>query len=145
MSASDHINPHHLRTVAQEHGKRYFKDFDDLEKRQKGMCYEYSDHFIEHGGVSGAHLQPYEAGGDFGHATVHVPTTNGPYIVDFTSNQFDPHTPVPLVEPRHRYEKRLERHFGSVERNPARPENDPIPSSPEHKRRGPSDPMEYAR
>jgi hypothetical protein len=145
MSASDHINPHHLRAVAQEHGKRYFKDFDDLEKRQKGMCYEYSDHFIEHSGVAGVHLQPYEAGGDFGHATVHVPTTNGPYIVDFTSNQFDPKTPVPLVEPRHRYEKRLEDHFGSVERNTARPENDPIPGSPEHKRRGPSDPMEYAK
>ena len=143
MSASDHIHPEHLRTIAQAHGNRYFKDFADVDKRQKGMCYEYSDHFIEHGGVSGVHLQPYDAGDDFGHATVHVQTSRGPYIVDFTSNQFDPKTPVPIVEPRHRYEKRLKTQFGSVTRGYARPENDPIPGSPEHKRRGPSDPNEY--
>jgi hypothetical protein len=74
---------------------------------------------------------------------VNVPTSRGPYIVDFTSNQFDSEAPVPLVEPRHHYEKRLATRFGSVSRGPTRPDQDPIPGSPEHKRRGPSDVEEY--
>jgi hypothetical protein len=145
MAASDHINPLHLRTIAQEHGKKYFKDFDNPANRQKSMCYEYSDHFIEHSGVNkGVHLQPYDIAEDFGHAAVHVQTSRGPYIVDFTANQFNEKTNVPVVEPRHRYEKRLASQFGSIKRNSPNPSQDPIPGSSEYKRRGPSNPMDYA-
>lgn len=109
------------------------------------MCYDYSDHFIEHGGLGdNPRIQEY-GNDDFSHAAVHVDTTRGPYIVDFTSIQFAPELSTPLVLPRSRYEKVLAKKVGPVERGVPYPEQDPRPGSEELRRRGPSDPMRYSK
>jgi hypothetical protein len=106
MAASDHLHPTQLRSVANQHGDTHFKNFRDPQKRETGMCYDYSEHFSKNCGLPAAHVQPYDLGGS-AHAVNLVSTSRGPYVVDFTYNQFDPKAKVPLVEPRHKYEKRF--------------------------------------
>ena len=112
MAASDHLHPNQLRAIAEQHGKTHFKNFNDPAKRETGMCYDYSEHFSKNCGLPAAHVQPYDLNDDYAHAVNTVPTSRGPYVVDFTYNQFDAQAKVPLVEPRHKYEKR----FNSVRR-----------------------------
>jgi len=40
------------------------------------------------------------------HYLHHVPTTEGPYVVDFSHRQFDPEAPHPLVEPVEAFNQR---------------------------------------
>jgi hypothetical protein len=107
MAASDHLNPNQLRKIATAHGDRYFRNYKDPEKRDTGCCYDYSGHFTAHGGVSDVLVQSYEIDDDLPHAVNHVPTSEGPHIVDFTYVQFDPTAQMPIVEPTKTYEKRF--------------------------------------
>jgi hypothetical protein len=106
MAAHEHIQPEQLRTLANEHGDKHFKNFRDPKKREIGMCYDYSEHFSKNCGLPAAHVQPYDLG-DSAHAVNLVTTSHGPYVVDFTYNQFDPQAQVPVVEPQSRYEQRF--------------------------------------
>lgn len=108
MAAHEHINPDQLRSLASQHGQKYFKGFDNPETRRTSSCYDYSEHFSSHCGP--AKVLPYEVGDEgTAHAANVVPTTGGEYIVDFTYNQFDPKAKVPVVEPRSQYERRFGR------------------------------------
>jgi hypothetical protein len=106
MAASEHLHPSQLRNIASQHGATHFKNFQDPAKRETGCCYDYSEHFSKNSEISNAHVQPYDMG-DTAHAVNVVKTSRGPYVVDFTYNQFDPKAKVPLVEPQKHYEKRF--------------------------------------
>lgn len=114
VAASDHLHPKQLRDIANQHGDKHFKNFRDPDKRATGMCYDYSEHFSKNCGLPAAHVQPYDLG-DSAHAVNVVKTSRGPYVVDFTYNQFDRKAKVPVVEPQSRYEQR----FSDVKRGNA--------------------------
>lgn len=110
MAAHEHIQPEQLRTLANEHGDKHFKNFRDPDKRETSMCGAYSDHFSQKCGLSHAYVVDYDLGeNDYAHTVNLVKTSRGPYVVDFTYNQFDRKAKVPVVEPRSRYEKRFSR------------------------------------
>lgn len=107
MAAKDHLNPDQLRHLANKHGDKYYKNFRDPDKRQKGMCYEYSEHFSRYCKRANALVLAYDFDEDYPHAVNLVETSEGPHIVDFTYNQFDRNAQVPIVEPRRTYEERF--------------------------------------
>ena len=115
MAASDHLHPEQLRAIAEQHGKKHFKNYQDPDQREKGMCYDYAEHFSKNCGLPAAHVQGYDVNDDIAHAVNTVPTSKGQYVVDFTYNQFDRTAKVPIVEPQGDYEKR----FKSVNRYPS--------------------------
>jgi hypothetical protein len=107
VPASDHLHPEQLRNLANQHGDTHFPNFRDPDKRETSRCYDYSEHFSRHCAQANAKVQPYSFDDDDAHAANLVSTSKGPYIVDFTYNQFDRNAKVPIVEPRHQYEKRF--------------------------------------
>lgn len=112
MSAYEYIHPEQLKIVAGAHGDKFFPNFRDNELRNKGCCYDYSEHFSRWSGLKGAMVKGYDLEGDQGaHAINVVPTSQGPHAVDFTYNQFDQSTPVPVVEPLHQYEARVKKNY----------------------------------
>lgn len=105
------MNPDQLRKIATAHGDRWFPNYNDPEKRERGTSYKYSWHFTTWGEVNKNPVRTFEfqLGNDpnYRHHVNFVPTSEGPHIVDFTYNKFDPTAQMPLVEPLETYEKRF--------------------------------------
>jgi hypothetical protein len=112
VAAHEHLNPDQLKGIAEAHGAKYFSNYQDPEKRDRGCCYEYSDHFGEFGNVKGTKIKAYETEQDGEpHAINVVPTSQGPHALDFTYIQFDKTAKMPHIEPLHEYEARFKNRF----------------------------------
>lgn len=126
MAAHEHLNPDQLRGIAEAHGNKYFANYKDPEKRDRGCCFDYSDHFGVHGGVKGTKIKAYETEKDGApHGINVVPTNQGPHAVDFTYIQFDKTAKMPHIEPLHEYTARFKNQFPKmIEYPPDNPEKD---------------------
>jgi hypothetical protein len=112
MAAHEHLNPEQVRAIAEAHGDKYFANYKDPVKRDRGCCYDYSEHFGEFGNVKGTKIKPYETEQDGeAHAINVVPTSQGPHAVDFTYLQFDKTAKMPHFEPLHEYTARFKNRF----------------------------------
>lgn len=110
MAASDHVSPEQLRKIAERVHSSHFGGHDLASpEHARDMCDTCSNVFLRDSGLPNAKGQWYEGADDQGyyrsHKVVHVPTTQGPHVVDMALNQFES-APVPLVEPLSMYEKR---------------------------------------
>lgn len=108
MAAHEHLNPDQLRGIAEAHGNKYFANYQDPEKRDRGCCYEYSDHFGTYSGIKGVRSKSWDMDGG-GHSMSVVPTTQGPHAVDFTYIQYDKTAKMPIVEHLDEYRARAHR------------------------------------
>lgn len=117
MAAHEHINPEQLRMLAEAHGDNYFASYKDPEKRDRGMCYEYSDHFGKYSGIKGIYSKSWDMDGG-GHSMSVVPTTEGDHAVDFTYVQYDPTAKMPIVEPLNDYRARAQKDHSEPNEDP---------------------------
>jgi hypothetical protein len=124
MAAHEHLNPEQVRAIAEAHGDKYFANYKDPVKRDRGCCSDYSDHFGVHGGLKGTKIKTYASDPDYAkwtHDINVVPTTQGPYALDFTYLQFDKTAKMPHFEPLHEYTARIKQKYPEAIDNPPDP------------------------